>query len=193
MRRYPAEPLAIDIYSKAPDERVSAMHESKGDSVTAYNGPKEGPAPPGRPVREMSAVGAAWPRAWMPKPSTPVQFEQESSASSSCSRIRRRSADRETTVVIPPSEPRSAAGEALLRQGFRPAAAHGALHRHRAGTESHPGGLCRLSRRERGEEPFRWAIGRPSGASPFRWRKAQQNIPIDDAKFVKSAAATGSQ
>ncbi len=31
-------PIAIDIYTKAPDERVSVMHMPKGDSVTAYNG-----------------------------------------------------------------------------------------------------------------------------------------------------------
>ena len=31
-------PMPIDIYTKAPDQRVSVMHTPKGESVTAYNG-----------------------------------------------------------------------------------------------------------------------------------------------------------
>ena len=49
-------PIAIDIYTKAPDQRVSVMHMPKGDSVTAYNGQAGWIAFPGRPMREMSAA-----------------------------------------------------------------------------------------------------------------------------------------
>ena len=48
-------PLPIDIYTKAPDQRMSVMHTPKGDSVTAYNGQAGWIAFPGRPLREMSA------------------------------------------------------------------------------------------------------------------------------------------
>ena len=49
----PATP--IDIYTKAPDQRVSVMHTPKGESVTAYNGQGGWLSFPGRPLREMSA------------------------------------------------------------------------------------------------------------------------------------------
>ncbi len=49
------KPVPIDIYTKAPDQRVSVMHTPKGDSVTAYNGQAGWIAFPGRPLREMSA------------------------------------------------------------------------------------------------------------------------------------------
>ena len=48
--------VAIDIYTKAPDQRVSVMHMAKGESVTAYNGQAGWISFPGRPVREMSAA-----------------------------------------------------------------------------------------------------------------------------------------
>ena len=47
-------PIPIDIYTKAPDQRVSVMHMQKGDSTTAYNGQAGWISFPGRPVREMS-------------------------------------------------------------------------------------------------------------------------------------------
>ena len=47
-------PIPIDIYTKAPDQRVSVMHMQKGDSTTAYNGHVGWISFPGRPLREMS-------------------------------------------------------------------------------------------------------------------------------------------
>ncbi len=82
------KPLPIDIYSKAPDERVSAMHSPRGDSVTAYNGHEGWIARPD--VRHAKCPPPTnWPRASMPKPSIRCNWSS-SSASSSCSRIRRR-------------------------------------------------------------------------------------------------------
>src|SRR3984957_15647981 len=40
--------MPIDIYSKAPDMRVSVMHMKEGESVTAYNGKVGWPSVPGR-------------------------------------------------------------------------------------------------------------------------------------------------
>jgi len=46
--------LPIEIFAKAPDQRVSVMHVANGESVTAYNGHEGWLAAPGRPMREMS-------------------------------------------------------------------------------------------------------------------------------------------
>ncbi len=47
--------VAIDIYSKPPDVRVSVMHMQGGDSVTAFDGKAGWLASPNRPPRDMSA------------------------------------------------------------------------------------------------------------------------------------------
>jgi photosynthetic reaction center cytochrome c subunit len=45
--------LPIDIYCKAPDQRISFTHMPEGDSVTAFNGHEGWLGMPGRPIREM--------------------------------------------------------------------------------------------------------------------------------------------
>jgi photosynthetic reaction center cytochrome c subunit len=52
--------MAIDIYSKAPDMRVSVMHTKEGESVTAYNGKVGWLAVPGRVhmMNEQESFGA---------------------------------------------------------------------------------------------------------------------------------------
>jgi photosynthetic reaction center cytochrome c subunit len=47
---FPAE-----VYSKAPDKRVSVMHLKDGDSVTAFDGQRGWMSVPGRPAHMMSA------------------------------------------------------------------------------------------------------------------------------------------
>src|SRR5450759_5373849 len=43
-----------DVYSKAPDKRVSVMHLQGGDSVTAFDGQRGWLSVPGRPAHMMS-------------------------------------------------------------------------------------------------------------------------------------------
>src|SRR5437764_5555959 len=45
--------MQVDIYSKAPDKRISVMHMKEGESVTAYNGEVGWLSVPGR-VHMMS-------------------------------------------------------------------------------------------------------------------------------------------
>ena len=125
------------------------MHTPKGDSVTAYNGQAGWIAFPGRPLREMSA---------------PDQAGCQTRCRSVLSRQARaqftelklqehpeKIGDQEADVVLG-LEQGPAAGEALLRQDFGLAGAHGALRRHAAGAESDAGGFCRLSRSGRRED-----------------------------------------
>ena len=39
--------------------------------------------------------------------------------------------------------------------------------------------------------PFRWTLSRVNGRFTIQINEAQQNVPIDDAKFVKPAGAAG--
>src|SRR5260370_37342481 len=49
------EHFPVDVYSKAPDKRVSIMHLQNGDSVTAFDGKQGWLSVPGR-VHMMSAA-----------------------------------------------------------------------------------------------------------------------------------------
>jgi photosynthetic reaction center cytochrome c subunit len=37
------------------------------------------------------------------------------------------------------------------------------------------------------EVPYRWTLSRPSGRFTIQISELQQNVPVDDAKFVKPA------
>ena len=39
--------------------------------------------------------------------------------------------------------------------------------------------------------PFRWTLARPSGRFTIQVSDVKQNVPVDDAKFAKPAAASG--
>ena len=45
----------VDVYSKAPDKRISLVHLPNGDSVTAFDGKHGWMSVPGRPAHMMSA------------------------------------------------------------------------------------------------------------------------------------------
>jgi hypothetical protein len=176
------KPLAIDIYTKAPDERVSAMHGPKGDSVTAYNGHEGWTGTPGRPPREMSASDRMAARLDA-EAFYPVQFEQEFSEFK-LQPHPEKVGDRETTVVIamakgqPPVKLYFDQDSGLLLRmvhytntalGLNPTQVDFADYREVDGVKT----------------PFRWTIGRPSGSFTIQVEKAEPNVPIDDAKFVK--------
>jgi photosynthetic reaction center cytochrome c subunit len=65
--------LPIDIYCKAPDERISFTHMPEGDSVTAFNGHEGWLGMPGRPIRArcMAVI-------WTERRSTPTSASQHS-------------------------------------------------------------------------------------------------------------------
>ncbi len=182
-------PVPIDIYTKAPDQRVSVMHMPKGDSITAYNGSVGWIAFPGRPLREMSDAEAEAAkldaRAFYPGQLEKVFDELKLQE-------RAETIDgHETDVVLGLSK-----GQPPVKFYFDKSS--GLLVRmvHYADTPLglNPTQVDFADYRDVGgvKTPYRWTIARPSGAFTIQVDQVQQNVPIDDAKFMKPAPATAS-
>ncbi|MGC2109789.1 MAG: c-type cytochrome [Candidatus Korobacteraceae bacterium] len=175
-------PVPIDIYTKAPDERVSVMHTPKGDSVTAYNGQAGWIAFPGRPLREMSAPDqqAAKLDAEAFYPNQLAHEFTELKLQDHPEKVGERQAD----VVLgltkgqPPVKLYFDKDSGLLLRmvhhadtplGLNPTQVDFADYRVVSGVKT----------------PFRWTIARPSGSFTIQIEKVEQNVPVDDAKFVE--------
>jgi hypothetical protein len=180
-------PMAI--YTKAPDQRVSVMHMPKGDSITAYNGSVGWLAFPGRPLREMSTADAEAAKldAEAFYPSRLQQAFSELKLQEHGEKID----GHETDVVLGLSKGQPAVkfyfdttSGLLVRMvhyadtplGLNPTQVDFADYRDVSGVKT----------------PYRWTIARPNGAFTIQVDQVQQNVPIDDAKFVKPTTADGS-
>jgi hypothetical protein len=177
--------LPIDIYSKDPDQRISFTHMPEGDSITAFNGREGWLGTPGRPgVREMrgSELDAA---------SIDADLHLATHLKPMFSEMKvegtEKVGDHETYVVEG-----QRAGKPPLRLYF----------------DEQSGLLVRLVRfgdtalgllptqidyadyRDTNgvKIPYRWTLARPSGRFTIQVSEVKQNIPVDDAKFVKPAA-----
>lgn len=171
--------LAVDIYAKAPDKRISVMHMKDGESVTAYNGAVGWLSVPGR-VHVMNAqesFGAkmdadfAFPAdvkamyaKWETKPGEKID-------------------GKDTWLVIGQKE-----GEPPLRLfldqktgllvrliryvdsplGYNPTQIDYADYRSADGIKV----------------PYRWTVARPGNRFTIQVEQMQQNVAVDDAKFV---------
>jgi hypothetical protein len=176
--------VPIDIYTESPDRRVSVMHMPKGDSVTAYNGSVGWIAFPRRPVREMSTADTA-----------AARLDAEAFYPGHLEKIFGELKLQEHTEKIDGNEADVVLG---LSKGQPPVKFYfdkssGLLVRmvHYADT---PLGLDPTQvdfadyRDVDGvKTPYRWTIARPNGAFTIQVNQVQQNVPIDDAKFVKPA------
>lgn len=175
--------LPIDIYCKAPDERISFTHMPEGDSVTAFNGHEGWLGMPGRPIREMHGSdldGAAIDANLHLAIHLKEMFTQM--------RVRgtEKIGDHEAYQVIgqregkPPIhlyfDQQSDLLVRLIRYGDT---ALGLL----------PTQIDYADYREvRGlKVPYRWTLARPGGRFTIQVSDLQQNVPVDDAKFVKPA------
>jgi len=181
-------PIPIDIYTRAPDQRVSVMHMQKGDSTTAYNGHVGWIYFPGRPLREMSPAdqqaakldAEAFYPAQLEHEFTELKLEDHSE----------KVGDRETNVVIGLSK-----GQPPVKLYFDRDS--GLLLRmvHYADTPLglNPTQVDFADYREVGgvKTPYRWTIARPSGSFTIKIDDAKENVPIDDAKFAEPAAQPG--
>jgi photosynthetic reaction center cytochrome c subunit len=171
--------LAVDIYAKAPDKRISVMHTKDGESVTAYNGTVGWLSVPGRVhvMNTQESFGAkmdadfAFPadvRAmytkWETKPGEKID-------------------GKDTWLVIGQKE-----GEPPLRLyldqktgllvrliryvdsplGYNPTQIDYADYRSADGIKV----------------PYRWTVARPGNRFTIQVEQMQQNVAVDDAKFV---------
>ncbi|MGZ4732779.1 MAG: c-type cytochrome [Terriglobales bacterium] len=175
--------LPIDIYCKAPDERISFTHMPEGDSVTAYNGHEGWLGMPGRPIREMRGSdldGASIDANLHLATQLKQMFTQM--------RVRgtERIGDQETYQVIgqregkPPIhlyfDQQSGVLVRLIRYGdtalgLLPTQIDYADYRDVSGVKV----------------PYRWTLARPGGRFTIQVSEVQQNVPLDDARFVKPA------
>jgi photosynthetic reaction center cytochrome c subunit len=176
--------IAIDIYSKDPDKRVSFTHTPEGDSITAFDGHEGWLGVPKRPVREIHGpdIDAA-------AMDADLHFPAHLKATLSEVKVRGKETfgDRDAYVVVGQRE-----GKMPLRLYFDEQS--GLLVR-----------LVRLGDTPLGQLPtqidyadyrevsgvkipFRWTLARPGGRFTIQVSEVKQNVPVDDAKFAKPPA-----
>jgi photosynthetic reaction center cytochrome c subunit len=173
--------VAIEIFSKDPDKRISFTHTPEGDSVTAFDGHEGWLGVPGRPVREMHGpdIDAA-------SMDADLHFAAHLKAMFSEVQLRgmEKVGNHDTHLVIGQRE-----GKPPLKLYF----------------DEQTGLLMRLVRygetplgrlptqidyadyREAGgvKIPFRWTLARPSGRFTIQVSEVKENVGVDDAKFAK--------
>jgi photosynthetic reaction center cytochrome c subunit len=177
--------MPIDIYAKDPEMRISYTHLPEGDSVTAFNGHEGWLGMSGRPLREMHGPdldGAAI-DADLHFPAHLKQMFSKVELRVGTEKI----GDHETYAVVGQRE-----GKTPIEMYF----------------DEQTGLLVRLVRfgetalgrlptqidyadyRESGgvKIPFRWTLARPGGRFTIQLSEAKENVPVDDAKFVKPPA-----
>jgi hypothetical protein len=175
----------IDIYSKDPDKRISFTHMPEGDSVTAFNGHEGWLGMTGRPVREMHGSdldGAAIDADLHLAAHLKQMFSQMEV------RGKEKVGDHQAYVFVG-----SRSGQTPIHLYF----------------DEQTGLLVRLERfgetalglmptqidyadyRDAGgvKIPYRWTLARPSGRFTIQATEVQQNVPVDEAKFVKPTAS----
>jgi photosynthetic reaction center cytochrome c subunit len=171
--------LPVDIYSKAPDKRVSVMKMKDGESVTAYNGKVGWLAVPGRVhiMNDMESSGA--------RMDSDFAFAADvKSLYSKWTTLPGEKIDGHDTWLVvgqnegqPPLklylDKQSNLLVRLLRYidsplGYNPTQIDYADYRAANGIKT----------------PFRWTVARPGNRFTIQVDELKQNVPIDDAKFV---------
>jgi photosynthetic reaction center cytochrome c subunit len=174
--------LPIEVFAKSPDMRVSVMHTSNGDSVTAYNGHAGWMASPGRPLQEMSPADQ-----YAARLDATVMFPTHLGALFGETKLQPHPQEVDghaASVVLG-----IAKGEPPVKFYFDPQT--GLLLRMLHYTDSalglNPTQVDYADYRDAGgvKTPYRWTIARPSGAFTIQLDEILNNAPIDAAKFVE--------
>ncbi len=173
--------LSIDIYAKDPGERISLTHLAEGDSVTAFNGHEGWLGMQGRQLREMhgsdldgAAIDADLHLATHLKQmfsQTEVRESEKIDAHATYEVVGQREGkppielyfDQQSGLLIRLVR----YGETAL--GWLPTQIDYADYREVGGVKV----------------PYRWTLARPSGRFTIQIAELKQNVPVDDAKFVK--------
>ncbi len=176
----------IQLYTKAPNKRVSVTHSPNGDSFTAYDGSAGGwMGSTGRPARAMSAADSE-------SASMDAEFYLPLRIKEMFTQVRRGR----------PEEINGAMCEVLTgtRQGRTPVRLYfdqktGLLARMVRYTETpvgrNPVQIDYADYRESDgvKIPFRWTLSRTNGRFTIQIDEVKNNVPIDDAKFAKPAGS----
>ena len=173
--------LTIDIYAKDPGERISLTHMPEGDSVTAFNGHEGWLGMPGRQLREMhgsdldgAALDADLHLATHLKQmftQMEVRGPETIDAHATFEVVGQREGkppiqlyfDQQSGLLVRLVR----YGETAL--GWLPTQIDYADYRDVDGVKV----------------PYRWTLARPSGRFTIQIADLRQNVPVDDAKFVK--------
>ena len=181
--QFGGQTFPIDIYCKSPEQRVSFMHNAEGDSVTAFNGHEGWMQNPKGPLHEMhgNELDGAAIDADLHLPIHLKQMFTEMKV-----RGREKIGDHETYDLIG------------RREGKPP------IHLY---FDQQTGLLVRLVRygdtalgwlptqidyddyrdSDGVRVPYRWTLARPAGRFTIQISELHQNVPVDEAKFVKPA------
>lgn len=171
--------FAVDVYSKAPDKRVSIMHLQGGDSVTGFDGRQGWLSVPGR-VHTMSAAenDAARIDADLYFPAHLKALYQKFSVDSG-----EKIDGHDTYLVTGRTE-----GQPPLRLYLDKES--GLLLRLVRYAETplgrNPTQIDYADYRDANgvNVPFRWTLARPGNRFTIQVEQLQQSVPVDDAKFA---------
>ena len=169
----------VDVYSKAPEKRLSVMHLANGDSVTAFDGKQGWLSVPGR-VHMMSAAenAAAHMDADLYFPLHVKKLYEKFRADAG-----EKIDGRDTYLVVGRSQT-----QPPLRMYFDKDS--GLLLRLIRYAETplgrNPTQIDYTDYRDTNglKVPFRWTISRPGNQFSIQVEQLQQNVPVDDAKFA---------
>ena len=175
--------LPIDIYSKDPEKRISFTHMPEGDSVTAFNGQEGWLGAPGRPLREMHGSD-------LDGASIDADLHLATHLKQMFTGMKvegvEKIGDHDTYKVVgeregkPPIQlyfdQQSGLLVRLVRYGDT---ALGLLPTQIDYADYRDAGAVKVA--------YRWTLARPSGVFTIQLSELQQNVPVDDAKFVKPA------
>lgn len=176
--------LPIEVYAKEPEKRISFTHMPDGDSVTAYNGQEGWLGNPGRPARDMhgSDIDAAAMDADLHLATHLKKMFDQTQV-----RGKEQVGDRPAYVVSGRREGKTptqlyfdADSGLLLRLvrygdtalGWMPTQIDYSDYRELNGVKV----------------PYSWTLARPNGRFTIQVTEMKQNVPVDDAKFVKPPA-----
>ncbi|MGB2897855.1 MAG: photosynthetic reaction center cytochrome c subunit family protein [Candidatus Acidiferrum sp.] len=173
------ERFPVEIYSKGPDKRLSIMHLKGGDSITAFDGNQGWLGVPGR-THMMSAAESAAAR-------MDADLTFAAHLKTMFARFRVDAGEKidgqETFLVVGRNE-----GQPPLQLYFDRQS--GLLLRLVRYAETplgrNPTQIDYADYRDAGRVklPFRWTLARPGNRFTIQINQIQQNIPVDDAKFV---------
>jgi photosynthetic reaction center cytochrome c subunit len=181
--------VPVEVFAKAPDKRITIVHQPNGDNMTAYDGHAGWLGNAGRPARDMSDQENDAVRL-----DADLHFATDLKQIFSQFRVGRpeKIGDRPTTQVI------------AIRQGLPPLRLYfddesGLLVRLVRYAETplgrNPTQIDYADYRDAGgtKIPYRWTIARPNGRFTIQVDQVQQNVNIDDSKFAKPAAPAAPQ
>ena len=168
----------IELFTKAPNKRMSI---SQRPSYTAFDGTRVGWAVPGvrrARCRPSESDGG----------SIDAEFSLALRMKEIFPQLRRGRPETISGVeceVLNGTRPGQASGAHVLRQELRAAGAADALRGDAGGPQPTQIDYADYREMDGVKSPLRWTLSRPNGRFTIQVKEAKNNVPIEDAKFVR--------